>query len=196
MGISPETLTAIFTGIIASAVLAKPIYSAITTPKLEFADLIKRGNCYYLAVEKTKGKGPAKNCRGRLKIGDYDADSRWGSSRLRECDIHKTEYLRLFAIKGLVSSFLESLEKKPIRRKTTTTISFLEGLSRGEPATIMKGEKGEYVLLEEREFPLPKYKNEALEITLDSENANVPKPLKIKISEVISQAKNFKMQIR
>ena len=192
--ITPETiatiLTAIFTGIIASAALARPIYNAVTKPTLEFADLIKRGNCYYITVKKTKGRGPAKNCRGRLTIADYDADSRWGSSRLKECDIYKTEYLRLFAIKTSVTSFLESLEREPARQKTTVTISFLEGLSKGEPATTKKGKKGEYVLLQERKFPLLQYRNKTLKIAPESENANVPKPLEIKISEVISQAKD------
>jgi len=180
-----EILTAIFTGIFAFIAVSGAIYKIITKPRLKFGKFVKKeNNCYYLIVKKNKRGKTAKNCRCRLRLGkDYNADSRWGSSRLKECDIHNEEYLRLFAIEPSAPGPFSKIKPKSVE-----LLHFLEGVSEGEPvATKTRGENI-FPVIDERHFPLSEYENEILTISLTSENAKTPTPLEKKISEIISKA--------
>ena len=178
----PEILTAIFTGIFASVALGGVFYKIIKRPRLEFGAFIKKDNWYYLVVKKNKRGKIAKNCRCRLKLGkDYNADSRWGSSRLKECDMHDEEHLKLFTIKSTLS---EVSAKELVK-----TLCFLEGAGKGEPVATTTRGKNTFPVIDERRFSLLNYENEILTISLTSENAKTPKPIEIKISEIISKAR-------
>lgn len=185
-----EILTAIFTGVFAFIALCGTVYRIITRPRLKFGKFIEKRDMktgtpwYYLIVKKNKRGKTAKNCRGRLRLGkDYNADSRWGSSRLKECDIHNAEYLRLFAIEPSPPGPFSKIKPKSVK-----LLHFLEGVSEGEPvATKTRGENI-FPVIDERHFPLSEYENEILTISLTSENAKTPNPLEKKISEIISKA--------
>jgi len=174
---SPETLTAIFTGIFAFIAVGGVVYKIIKKPQLEFGKFIKKRDTktkidsYSIIIMKKNKKGnTAKNCRGRLKLGEaWNADSRWGSSRLKECDIHGEEYLGLFTIKQ-------------------SELCFYEGLDKGEFVTTMDMGKGEFAVLDVKKISLSKCKNKILTINITSENAKTPKPLGEKISNIISKA--------
>jgi hypothetical protein len=75
-----------------------------STPKIEFGQIRKNiQNVYHVRVEKTRGKGKAKNCEGFITVEQtpiQDSASVWSFGAKRVVDIGGHLDLRLFRVEG------------------------------------------------------------------------------------------------
>jgi hypothetical protein len=133
--------------------VAVPVYKLIadwrSTPKILFGQ-IKRNNepAYHVRIEKTSGKGKAKNCEAFITVKDtrvQDSASVWSLGAKREVDIGGHFDLRLFKVE-----------------RDSNHISF--------PTWVTDGK------FLENPYPLNEFMDRKPIIRIHSDNASVPRP--------------------
>jgi hypothetical protein len=68
-------------------------------PALEFGELTHTNDlAYFIKVKKSKGKGFAKNCEGKIKVNGINTNTVWALNEPRRIDIADEMNLRLFSI--------------------------------------------------------------------------------------------------
>ena len=160
--------------------LLRSFYKNKKKPVLEFGKFTKTDSklepIYFIRIQHSDGEGKAKNCNGKITIGNSHSQTVWADQSITFEILQELHGdLRLFKIVHIekpISSINKTLIPKSIRIPTL------------KPEYLRNKE----LPYTESEKPYEDYKDKEITIYIDTDNAKYLKPLTVKISEIIEKA--------